>query len=267
MIRNIHRRAALVLLAALLSAGCATVPAQHVGVLETFGKVLPETWSPGLHFWPPWIGVHRINCRTTQLEEGTTTPTSEGLVVGLDVSIVFHAEPESAKEIYSRYGGLDGLIGNVLVPEFRSVVRDVTAGFDAVDLYSGRRDEVSARMLEDLRKRMADRGVVIETILLRNIELPAQVAKAVEAKLAADQQAQQMEFVLKKEAKEAERKRIEAKGISDFQRIVSAGISPALLKWKGIEATEKIASSPNTKVVIVGSGTGGLPVILGSDKP
>jgi len=266
MFRNINRHAALLLLAAVLSAGCATVPAQHVGVLETFGKVLPDSWAPGLHLWAPWIGVHRINCRTTQLEERTTTPTSEGLVVGLDVSIVFHAEPAAAKDIYARYGGLDGLVGNVLVPEFRSVVRDVTAGFNAVDLYSGRRAEVSKKMLDDLRKRMSDRGVNIEAILLRNIELPAQVAKAVEAKLAADQQAQQMEFVLAKESKEAERKRIEAQGISDFQRIVSAGISPALLKWKGIEATEKIASSPNTKVVIVGSGKDGLPVILGSDK-
>jgi len=266
MIRNAKRRAAPLLLAVLLSAGCATVPAQHIGVLETFGKVLPDSWGPGIHVWAPWVGVHRINCRTSQLEERTTTPTSEGLVVGLDVSIVFHAEPEAAKDIYSRYGGLDGLIGNVLVPEFRSVVRDVTAGFNAVDLYSGRRAEVSSKMLADLRSRMSERGVNIEAILLRNIELPAQVAKAVEAKLAADQQAQQMEFVLRKESKEAERKRIEAQGISDFQRIVSAGISPALLKWKGIEATEKIAASPNTKVVIVGSGKDGLPVILGSDK-
>ncbi len=120
-------------------------------------------------------------------------------------------------------------------------------------------------MIESMRERMKDRGVFIEAILLRNIELPAQVAKAVEAKLAADQQAQQMDFVLRKESKEAERKRIEAQGISDFQRIVTAGISPALLTWKGIEATEKIATSPNTKIIIVG-GKDGLPVILNTDK-
>ena len=145
------------------------------------------------------------------------------------------------------------------------MVRDVTAGFNAVDLYSGRREEVGRKMLELMRDRMKDRGVNIEAVLLRNIELPAQVAKAVEAKLAADQQAQQMEFVLRKESKEAERKRIEAQGISDFQRIVTAGISPALLTWKGIEATEKIATSPNTKIVIVG-GKDGLPIILNTDK-
>jgi regulator of protease activity HflC (stomatin/prohibitin superfamily) len=139
----------------------------------------------------------------------------------------------------------------------------VTAGFNAVDLYSSRREEIGRRMLADMQKRLEGRGVVVEAMLLRNIRLPDQVAKAVEAKLAADQQAQQMEFVLRKEKSEAERKRIEAQGISDFQRIVTAGITPGLLTWKGIEATEKIATSPNTKVVVVG-GKNGLPIILNS---
>ena len=260
--RFARRSIILALAAALMAGGCATVPAQHVGVLETFGKVLDETWGPGLHGWAPWTGVHRINCRTNQIEERTSTPTSEGLVVGLDVSIVYHAEPVAAKELYARYGGLEGMVSNVLQPEFRSVIRDVTADFNAVDLYSGRREEVSRKMLDDMRERMKERGVFIEAILLRNIELPAQVANAVETKLAADQQAQQMEFVLRKEQKEAERKRIEAQGIADFQRIVTAGISPALLTWKGIEATEKLAASPNSKVIVIGGGKNGLPVVL-----
>jgi regulator of protease activity HflC (stomatin/prohibitin superfamily) len=232
-----------------------------VGVVETFGKVHDQTWGPGLHPWAPWTGVHRINCRTLQIEERTATPTGEGLVVGLDVSLVYHAEPAQAKEVFARYGGLDGLTNNVLVPEFRSVIRDVTAGFHAVDLYSERREQIGRKMLQDLRGRLAGRGIGVESILLRNITLPDQVAKAVEAKLAADQQAQQMDFVLQKERKEADRKRIEAQGISDFQRIVTAGITPSLLTWKGIEATRELASSPNTKVLIAG-GRNGLPVIL-----
>jgi prohibitin 1 len=256
-----HARLSVWLLAASLVAGCAAVPPQHVGVLESFGKVSDATWPPGLHAWGPWFGVHRINCQTLQIEEKTTTPTGEGLLVGLDVSLVYHAEPTKAAETYSRYGGLEGLTANVLVPEFRSVIRDVTAGFNAVDLYSGRREEISRRMLESIRTRMEGRGVNVEAILLRNIELPGQVARAVEAKLAADQQAQQMEFVLRKERSEAERKRIEAQGIADFQRIVTAGITPGLLTWKGIEATEKLANSQNTKVIIAG-GKDGLPIIL-----
>jgi len=251
----------VLLMLVALSAGCAAVPPQHVGVLETFGKVLDTTWPPGLHAWAPWTGVHRINCQTLQLEERTATPTGEGLVVGLDVSLVYHAEPAAAKDVYSRYGGLSRLSANVLIPEFRSVIRDVTAGFNAVDLYSGRREEIGRKMLTDLRTRLEGRGINVEAILLRNIVLPDQVAKAVEAKLAADQQAQQMEFVLKKEQREAERKRIEAQGIADFQRIVTAGITPGLLTWKGIEATKALAESPNAKVIIAG-GRNGLPIIL-----
>jgi prohibitin 1 len=257
-----NRLAATLLASVLaLASGCAAVPAQHVGVLETFGKVHDTTWGPGLHAWLPWMGVHRINCRTMQLEERTSTPTGEGLVVGLDVSLLYHPEPTGAKEIYARYGGVDGITTNVLMPEFRSVIRDVTAGFNAVDLYSGRREEIGKKMLADLRTRLSGRGINVEAVLLRNIVLPEQVAKAVEAKLAADQQAQQMEFVLRKEQKEAERKRIEAQGIADFQRIVTAGITPGLLTWKGIEATKDLAASPNAKVIIAG-GKNGLPVIL-----
>ena len=244
-----------------LSAGCAAVPPQHTAVLETFGKVQDQTWGPGLHAWAPWLGVHRINCQTLQTEEQTSTPTGEGLLVGLDVSLVYHANSDKAAEIYSRYGGLDGLVGNVLTPEFRSTIRDVTAGFNAVDLYSGRRAEVSSTMLAELRKRLEGRGITVEAVLLRNVQMPRQVSDAVETKLAADQKAQQMEFVLRKERSEADRKRIEAQGIADFQKIVTAGITPGLLTWKGIEATEKLAESSNSKFVVIG-GKNGLPLIL-----
>lgn len=257
-------RAPLALAAlALAASGCAAVPTQHVGVVEVFGAVQKDAWNPGLHAWMPWQGVHRINCRTLSIEEKTETPTSEGLVVGLDVSIVFHVQPEFAKDVFSRYGGVNGMIENVLIPEFRSTIRDVTAGFTAADLYSARRDEVTSRMSGELRERMRTRGVEVEALLLRGLTLPEQVANAVQAKLAADQQAQQMEFVLKKETREAERKRIEAQGIADYQRIVSSGLTESLLRWKGIEATAELAKSTNSKVVVVGAGKDGLPLILG----
>lgn len=257
------RVALLLLVVAMAGTGCAAIPTQHVGVVEIFGAVQKDAWNPGLHAWMPWQGVHRINCRTQSIEEKTQTPTSEGLVVGLDVSLVFHVRPEFAKDVYSRYGGVDGLVENVLVPEFRSLIRDVTAGFPASDLYSGRRDEVTRRMQGELQKRVSGRGVEIEAVLLRGLALPEQVANAVQAKLAADQQAQQMEFVLKKEQREAERKRIEAQGIADYQRVVSLGLTDQFLRWKGIEATAELAKSQNSKVVVVGAGKDGLPLILG----
>ena len=111
-----------------------------------------------------------------------------------------------------------------------------------------------------------DRGIITEQVLLRKIGLPPVVANAIQEKLKREQEAEQMKFVLQKEQQEAERKRIEAQGIADFQKIVAQGISPQLLEWKGIEATEKIANSQNTKVVIIGNPKTGLPIILGSDK-
>jgi prohibitin 1 len=233
------------LLLALSAASCAVVPPAHVGVIETFGAVSQSSWGPGLHGWGPWFGVHRIDCRTTQMEEKSTTPTGEGLIVSLDVSVVYHPDPASAVQTFAQYGGVRALVENVLRPELRSTIRDVTASYNASDLYSGKRSEVTQRMESVLKDRLKGRGVAVEAVLLRDFALPEQVANAVQAKLAADQQAQQMKFVLQKESSEAERKRIEAQGIADFQRIVTAGITPGLLEWKGIEATELLAKSAN----------------------
>jgi regulator of protease activity HflC (stomatin/prohibitin superfamily) len=211
----------------------------------------------------PWQGVHRIDCRTIQVEQKANTPTSEGLSVGLDVSFVFHADPSQAATVYAQYGGVNGLYERVIQPQIRSSIRNVTARFKAEDLYSTGRDSVVFLLDQMLREGLKDRPVIIETVLLRDVDLPQLLLGSIEVKLQADQEAQKMEFVLARERQEAERKRVEARGIADFQRIVTQGITPSLLRWKGIEATEKLASSPNAKVVIIGSGKDGLPIILG----
>jgi len=150
----------------------------------------------------------------------------------------------------------------VLVPQFRSISRAVTASFNASALYSTERERLGQSIQTELANMISTRGIIVESTPLRNVALPTQLTEAIEQKQRADQESQRMEFVLAKERQEAERKRIEARGISDFQTIVSQGISDQLLRWKGVEATEKLANSPNTKVIIVGSGKDGLPVIL-----
>jgi prohibitin 1 len=152
----------------------------------------------------------------------------------------------------------------VLMPQFRSAIRGVTVQHEAKDLYTSGRELIANQIAEDLKKTMAERGLVLEQILLRRIQLPQMVEAAINEKLAAEQQAQRMQFVLAKETQEAERKRIEAKGIQDFQNIVSMGLSEPLLRWKGIEATKNLAESHNSKVVIIG-GRDGLPLILNPD--
>ena len=150
----------------------------------------------------------------------------------------------------------------ILEPQFRSVARGVTALYEAKALYTSEREMLAQTILVDLEKIVESRGVTVESTPLRRIGLPAGLSAAIEEKLRMEQESQRMQFVLTKEKQEAERKRIEAQGISDFQAIVTRGISDQLLRWKGIEATEKLSTSQNAKIVIIGAGKDGLPLIL-----
>jgi regulator of protease activity HflC (stomatin/prohibitin superfamily) len=148
-------------------------------------------------------------------------------------------------------------------PNLRSAIRESTASHSANALYSGEREKVAAEIINALNRELGKRGIVVENVLLRDIQLPAALKQSIEAKQQAEQESLAMSFRLQKEKQEAERKRIEAAGIRDFQQIVAQGISPQLLEWKGIEATETLAKSPNTKVVVIGNQKNGLPLILG----
>ncbi|HEY1251545.1 MAG TPA: prohibitin family protein [Thermoanaerobaculia bacterium] len=171
------------------------------------------------------------------------------------------ARPAKAPEVYKTVGVR--YVEIVVVPQIRSAIREITASYDAKALYSSEREQIARETFDTFKKMTAGRGIIPEAVLLRKIGLPPVVATAIQEKLKREQEAEQMKFVLQKEQQEAERKRIEAQGIADFQKIVAQGISAQLLEWKGIEATEKLAMSPNTKVVVVGNPKSGLPIILG----
>ncbi len=237
------------------------VPAGNVGVVDFFGIVSQTTLPPGINPVNPMARVHKFTTQTQEHKENMQVLSREGLTIGLELSVLYRLNPDSAARVYQTILGGD-YETIVLIPQFRSISRAVTASFQASALYSTERERLGLAIQEELARTIAPRGVLIETTPLRNVALPVQLTEAIETKQRADQEAQRMEFVLLKEKQEADRKRIEAKGIADFQTIVAAGISEQLLRWKGIEATEKIAASPNTKVVIVGSGKDGLPIIL-----
>jgi len=187
-------------------------------------------------------------------------PSKEGLTVQLELSALFHLNPEKAAQVYKTVG--ENYVQILLEPQFRSVSRGVTAGYDARALYTSERELVAQIIQKDLEKLVEPRGITIESTPLRRVALPEGLMSAIQDKLRAEQESQRMQFVLMKERQEAERKRIEAQGISDFQNIVARGISEQLLRWKGIEATEKLAASQNAKIVIIGAGKDGLPLIL-----
>jgi len=237
-----------------------TIPAGHVGVVDFFGVVSENTLKAGINVVNPLANVHKFSVKTQEIKEVMDVPSKEGLTVQLEVSVLFHLNPEKAAEVYKGIG--PNYISIILEPQFRSVVRGVTAGYEARALYTSEREMLAKQIKEELEKGVSARGIEIETTPLRRIGLPAGLTAAIEEKLRAEQESQRMQFTLMKERQEADRKRIEAQGITDFQSIVSRGLNEQLLRWKGIEATEKLASSPNAKIVVIGAGKDGLPLIL-----
>jgi prohibitin 1 len=266
--RNVMYQTAMMLSGALtliatviaLSQCFTVVPAGHVGVVDFFGTVQELTLKSGINFVNPLAKIVKMSIQTQEIKEVMDVPSKEGLTVQLEVSALIHLDPERAAEVYKTVG--EDYVSIILEPQFRSVSRGVTAGYEAKALYTSEREVLAQVIMKDLKMLVEPRGIVMETTPLRRVGLPAGLTASIEQKLQAEQESQRMQFVLTKERQEADRKRIEAQGIADFQKIVTQGISDNLLRWKGIEATLKIAESNNSKVIIVGSGKDGLPVIL-----
>ncbi len=243
----------------LLSLSITRVPAGHVGVKDFFGKVSDQVLQPGLNLVFPFTRVIRLSVQTREMKESAAVPTSEGLIVNLDVSLLFHLKPEAAVPVYKSIGRNFEPV--VIDPQLRSVIRDVTAEYEAKFLYSAERELVAKNMFKHIKLLLDPRGIEAEQVLLRSVQLPQLLTTSIQEKLQAEQQAQRMRFVLDKEKQEAERKRVEAQGIADFQHIVSKGISAELLKWKAIEVAHDISKSQNAKIILLGDKSG-LPIIL-----
>jgi prohibitin 1 len=251
------------LLVILVLSSVTRVGTGHVGVLTLFGKVQTgETLGEGIHLISPLKTNNELSVQTQTLKESASVPSSEGLMMSLDTSLIYHLNPDRAAEVFQKIGSD---YENVVVePTLRSAIRESTASHTANALYTGEREMVAKQIYDQVSAQLKERGLTVENVLLRDIQLPATLKAAIEAKQQAEQESLAMNFRLQKETQEAQRKRIEAAGVRDFQQIVAQGITPSLLEWKGIEATETLAKSPNTKVVVVGNPKNGLPLILGS---
>mmetsp|Transcript_37758 Transcript_37758/g.119136 ORF Transcript_37758/g.119136 Transcript_37758/m.119136 type:complete len:346 (+) Transcript_37758:39-1076(+) len=237
-----------------------SVPAGHSAVVDFFGFVSKNTIGSGVHIKTLFARANLFSLKTRLMDVQQDAPTTEGLIVQLEVSVLYHVRPESVRDLYLTLGvNYDKVL---VLPEVTSTIRSLTSKFSAKNLYSEGRDEMSKGIAKQLNDKLHPRGIAVEQALLRKVVLPKLVTTAIEEKLRAEQDSQRMEFVLMKEKQEAERKAIEAKGIADFQTIVSEGINPQLLEWKGIEATEHLAMSGNSKVVVIGNSNNGLPLIL-----
>jgi len=273
IVRGIISGAAILvgIIAVLFSIIVIIEPGQ-VGVQVLFGSALPNVLREGFHIVNPFVKVERMSVRTQEYtmsvvsEEGQVRRddsidalTKDGLTVKLDVTVWYRLLPEEAVNVY-RNIGLD-YVSIIVRPAIRTALRDAASYFTAVDIYAGKREEFVRVCKSKMDESLEGKGVIIERVLLRNVALPDRVKQAIEEKLSAEQEAQRMEFVLQKERLEAERKRVEATGLADAQRIINATLTPQYLQYLYLTSLQKMAESQNTTFLIAPYDRNFLPLI------
>ncbi len=253
----------LVLVFLLLMASCSCfqmVDTGHVGVVTRFNRVTGAVMPEGFGLKVPWDAVHEMPVRTQSMDEEGQVPSSEMLILTMKTTLQYHLNPATAKDVYQTLGPA---YRTFIEQNFISAIREATSAHKGEELFSAeKRDVISVQAADLLRKTLDPRGIVVERVLLKDIRPPQMLKEAIESKQRMEQESLAMQFRLTKERQEADRKRVEAQGIKDFQDIVRKGIDEQLLVWKGIEATETLAKSPNTKIIVIGDKRG-LPLILG----
>ena len=255
----------VILIIISMAAGCmtTTITSGQAGVKYTpFGGTdTTRIYGEGLNLHAPWVDVIRYDLRVQEKLENMEALSSNGLSIGTEVSVRWRPLSERLPQLHVNYG-ID-YYRKLIGPELRSVVREVIGQFTPEELYSSRRTELQEEIYSRVRSSVRDDDVEVEAILIRDVRLPEQIKMAIENKLKEEQEAERYEFTIEKERLEAERKRIEAEGEAAYQSIITASLTTQFLRFKGIEATQQLANSPNSKTVIVGGGDDGLPLILG----
>jgi regulator of protease activity HflC (stomatin/prohibitin superfamily) len=266
--------AVIAIVIGLMSSMFKQIDAGKVGVQSLYGNVQPDILESGLHVINPLLDITDFDIQTQNYtmsavhsegaqegDDAIRVLSNDGLEVVIDLTVLYRVSPSESPKIYKQIG-VD-YIDKIVRPVTRTRIRDNAVYYDAVALYSTKRNEFQQRIYKSIEDDFKKRGLVLEQLLIRNINLPASVKLSIESKINAEQDAQKMTFVLQKEKQEAERKRVEAQGIADYQRIISMGLTDKQLQYEQIKAQKELAASPNTKIIFMnGKNT---PVIL-SDK-
>jgi regulator of protease activity HflC (stomatin/prohibitin superfamily) len=271
IIRNIGF---LIIVLGIFSSMFKQIDAGKVGVKSLYGKVQSDVLESGLHLVNPLLDITVFDIQTQNYtmsaihDEGSKEGddairvlSNDGLEVVIDLTVLYRVIPGDAPKILKGIG--ENYTDKIVRPVTRTRIRDNAVYYDAVALYSTKRNEFQQRIFKTIEADFKSRGLVLEQLLIRNINLPASVKTTIESKINAEQEAQKMQFVLQKEKQEAERKRVEAQGIADYQRIIASGLTDKQLQYEQIKAQKEIATSSNAKIIFMGKGSA--PVIL-SDK-
>lgn len=242
----------------IFATNCAVIRQGEVGVKRTFGKYSDTPITEGLRVFNPFTTtVVKVPVQTENLEVALNLPSKEGLNIGAEISILYNVIAKDAPELLRNVG--QSYEANIILPVFRSSIADVTSRFFAKDMHTGERGTIEGAIKDQMTQLLEGKGISIEAVLIKSITLPNNLARAIEEKLQAEQQALRMEFVLQEAKQEAERRRVEATGIRDAQIIISEGLDANLLQFKSIEAFLELAKSPNAKVIVT---DGDLPVMI-----
>ncbi len=255
----------------ILMASLVQIDNGYVGVKKLFGKVQPGILESGMNLINPLVDIEKLDVRTQnytmsavhnegalQGDDAIRVLTNDGLEVTMDLTVLYRLNPLETPKLLKETGA--DYQDKIIRPLARTKIRDNAVRFDAVALYSTKREEFQDRIFKEMEREFKKRGIVLENILIRNIALPQAVKSTIEQKIQAEQEAQKMQFVLQKEKQEAERKRVEAQGIADYQAKINSTLTPELLKYEQIKAYKEMATSDNAKTIIMGSGNS--PVIL-----
>jgi regulator of protease activity HflC (stomatin/prohibitin superfamily) len=265
----------ILILLGLFSSMFKQIDAGKVGVKSLYGSVDSDVLESGLHVINPLLDITDFDIQTQNYtmsavhgegaqdgDDAIRVLSNDGLEVVIDLTVLYRVIPTDAPKIFKNIG-VD-YTDKIVRPITRTRIRDNAVFYDAVALYSTKRNEFQERIFKSIEADFKNRGLVLEQLLIRNIDLPNSVKKSIESKINAEQDAQKMTFVLQKEKQEAERKRVEAQGIADYQRIISSGLTDKQLQYEQIKAQKELAASPNSKIIFM-NGKGSAPVIL-SDK-
>ncbi|MDA1027503.1 MAG: prohibitin family protein [Bacteroidetes bacterium] len=253
------------LLLVIIASGCMTTSigsGESAVKFSVFGGTdLSKLYGEGLQVHAPWVNLVRYDVRVQEQLEDIDALSSNGLSIGMDASIRWRPVSTELANIHVTYG--EDYYRKLVQPELRSAVRQIVGQYTPEELYSSRRQELQEAIFTRVRDAVSSQNITVDAVLIRNISLPDQIRTAIENKLKEEQEAERYEFTLRKEGLEAQRKEIEARGQAEYQRIITQSLSDQFLRYKGIEATQALANSPNAKTVIVG-GKDGLPIILGN---
>jgi regulator of protease activity HflC (stomatin/prohibitin superfamily) len=256
------RLVVLSLASTLLLTNCTIIRQGEVGVKRSFGKIKSEPLMEGAKGYNPFTTtIIKMPTRTMNMEVRVPLPSKEGLTVQSDVSILYRLEGSYAPKVIEKLGKNYEQV--VILPVFRSAVADISSQYFAKDMHTGQRSGIEKSIKDLMMNQLKERGFVVESVLLKSIVLPPGLTKAIEDKLEAEQDSQRMQFVLDKERQEAQRLIIEAEGVRDAQKIISEGLTPLLIRFKAIEAFNKLSTSPNAKVIITSADQ---PLMVNTDK-